>query len=313
MPGRPCVRLRPAYRGAVEASRTISLDRPLDLGSTVLSIVATDPSRRTSGDTLRVAGWFDGRPFQLAMRVRDRALEAEAWGPGADAALDGVPRLVGEYDDPSGFAPTHGALRRLWRANPGMRIGATGRPLETLVVAILAQKVTTAETGRSLRGLVRRLGEQAPGPEGLWLLPPAEVLAGLAYHDFHPLGVERRRAEALVRVARSAPAIERAAAVGAEAFDAVLTGVRGVGPWTSALVRDRALGDPDAVPVGDYHLPNGVAWLLAGEERATDDRMLELLEPYRGHRARVLRLVKLSGIKAPRRGPRRGVRDIRGL
>jgi hypothetical protein len=32
--------------------------------------------------------------------------------------------------------------------------------------------------------------------------------------------------------------------------------------------------------------------------------MLELLEPYRGHRGRVLRLLLAGGIAAPRRGPR---------
>jgi 3-methyladenine DNA glycosylase/8-oxoguanine DNA glycosylase len=96
-------------------------------------------------------------------------------------------------------------------------------------------------------------------------------------------------------------------------MDAELQRVRGIGPWTSALVRDRALGDPDAVPVGDYHLPNGVAWLLAGEPRADDERMLELLEPYAGHRGRVIRLVKVSGTKAPRHGPRSTPRDFRSM
>ena len=79
--------------------------------------------------------------------------------------------------------------------------------------------------------------------------------------------------------------------------------IRGIGPWTSAMVTASALGDADAVPVGDYHLPNTVAWHLAGEERGDDARMLELLEPYAGHRWRVLRLAK-SGGSAPKRGPK---------
>ncbi len=301
------------YCLAMSRSRTVTLERPLDVRATVASIVASDPSRTASGDTLRLAGRFGGEAFQLAIRVGGGTVEAEAWGPAAEAALDGLPRLVGEEDDPSGFEPTHPRLRRLWRSHPGVRIGATDRPLDALVVAILAQKVTTTETGRSLQALARRLGAPAPGPEGLWVLPSADVLGRLAYHDLHPFGVERRRAEVIIRVARAANRIEAAAVVGPERLDGVLTGVRGVGPWTLALVRDRALGDPDAVPVGDYHLPNAVAWLLAGEERASDDRMLELLEPHRGHRGRVLRLVKLSGVKAPRRGPRSTPRDIRGM
>ena len=55
------------------------------------------------------------------------------------------------------------------------------------------------------------------------------------------------------------------------------------------------LGDPDAVPTGDLHLPHEVAWALAGEESADDARMLELLEPFRGHRFRLLRLLLAAG------------------
>jgi len=74
-----------------------------------------------------------------------------------------------------------------------------------------------------------------------------------------------------------------------------------------------ALGDPDAVSVGDYHLPSMVAWALAGEARADDERMLELLEPYRGHRARVVQLLELAGIGPPRRGPRLALHRIAGI
>ena len=286
---------------------------PLDLASTVVSIVSNDPSRRRVGGTLRLAGRFGDAAFQLELHAVPGGVEADAWGGGAVAALDGLPALVGEHDDARGFDPTHKALRHVWRTHPGMRIGATDRPLDALIVAILAQKVTTTETGRSLQALARHHGEPAPGPDGLWVLPTAGTLARMAYHDFHPLGIERRRAETIVRIARSASRIGAAAAEGSERLDATLTALDGIGPWTSALVRDRALGDPDAVPVGDYHLPNAVAWFLAGEPRATDERMLELLEPYTGHRGRVLRLLKLSGVKPPKYGPRSAPRDIRGI
>jgi 3-methyladenine DNA glycosylase/8-oxoguanine DNA glycosylase len=74
----------------------------------------------------------------------------------------------------------------------------------------------------------------------------------------------------------------------------------------------RASGDPDAVSVGDYNLPKAVGWALAG--RIVDDAgMLGLLAPYAGHRYRVTRLVELSGIRPPRRGPRLPVRDYRGF
>ena len=74
-----------------------------------------------------------------------------------------------------------------------------------------------------------------------------------------------------------------------------------------------ALGDPDAVPVGDYHFPHAIAWALAGEARADDDRMLELLEPYRGQRGRVLAAVLGTAGGAPAFGPRRRVVPIARL
>ncbi len=159
---------------------------------------------------------------------------------------------------------------------------------------------------RSRRALARRFGERAPGPREAWLLPPPDRVAEMGYHQFHPLGVERTRATALIRVARALgrwPELAEPSDLAPEAFRARLQAVPGVGPWTTAMVSAVTLGDPDAVPVGDFHLPHTVAWLLAGEPRATDARMLELLEPYAGHRWRVVRLAKAT-TTAPRYGPR---------
>ena len=83
-----------------------------------------------------------------------------------------------------------------------------------------------------------------------------------------------------------------------------LTAIPGVGPWSAAEVALVALGDADAVSLGDFHLPHQVCWALAGVPRGDDDTMLELLEPYRGHRGRVLRLLFEGGVAAPRFGSR---------
>jgi 3-methyladenine DNA glycosylase/8-oxoguanine DNA glycosylase len=136
------------------------------------------------------------------------------------------------------------------------------------------------------------------------------VLAALPYWAYHPLGLERRRADVIRRVASRASWLEAAAALSPSDAMARLRSLDGVGPWTMAETLRTASGDPDAVSVGDYHLPSLVGWALAGERRADDARMLQLLEPYAGQRARVARLLELSGLRTPRRGPRMPARDI---
>lgn len=234
-----------------------------------------------------------------------------AWGPGRDWLLGRAARLRGDLDDVAAFDPSpHPVVARLAHQFPRLRLPRTDSVLEALVPAILEQKVPGAEARRAWRGLARRLGEPAPGPAPL-LLPPSPIrLLETPCYVFHQLGVERKRAEAIHRSARVAHRLEEAVDLGTRELDRRLRSISGVGAWTSAEVRRIALGDADALSVGDYHLPHLVAWALAGEPRADDDRMLELLAPFRGHRARVVRLLEVSGIGAPRRGPRMRLRLI---
>jgi 3-methyladenine DNA glycosylase/8-oxoguanine DNA glycosylase len=129
----------------------------------------------------------------------------------------------------------------------------------------------------------------------------------------HRLGIERRRFGIIQTAAARARRLE--ATVDRDPAEArrLLTTLPGIGPWSAAEVSLVAYGDRDVVSVGDYHLPHQVAWALAGEVRGSDARMLELLEPYRGHRARVIRLLTLGGIQAPRFGPRMRLRRIAAI
>jgi 3-methyladenine DNA glycosylase/8-oxoguanine DNA glycosylase len=181
---------------------------------------------------------------------------------------------------------------------------------EALVPAVLEQKVTTIEAKAGYRALVDALGEPAPGPARLKLPPSPQVLARTPYWAFHRFGVERRRAVVIIEAARSANRVEEITTMDLPSAYRRLEAFPGVGPWTAAKVALIALGDPDAVPVGDYHLPHTVGYALEGTPRSSDERMLELLDPYRGHRARVIRLLMVSGIGAPRFGPRRPLRNI---
>ncbi len=238
----------------------------------------------------------------LAMnRIADTVVEAQAWGPGAEWLLDQTPKLLGADDDVSGFKP-EGELGRLWRKKPFL-MARTDRPWDAIVGAVFGQKVQTFHAKKSRKALARKYGDPAPGPKAGWILPPPETVAEMGYANFHPLNVERKRAEILIRVANELRRIGDLSDRTPAQAQARLQRIRGIGPWTAAMITATSMGDADAVPVGDLHIPNTVAWLLAKEERANDDRMLELLEPYAGHRWRVIRLAKSSG-PAPRRGPR---------
>jgi 3-methyladenine DNA glycosylase/8-oxoguanine DNA glycosylase len=295
--------------------RTLVLTTPIDLGRTL------GPHLRGSGDpTMRLGGRRVIRATRtpegaatLLFEHRGDRIVVEAWGPGSDHALAAAPAHIGVDDDREGFLPGDRLVRDLDRRLPGIRIGRTGAILEALVPAILEQKVTGTEAWRGFRGLIARWGEPAPGPFGLRLQPTPRTLAAIPYHELHPFGIERRRADLIRAVASRAERFEEI--VNLPLADAYrrLTTLPGIGPWTAAEVAVRALGDRDAVSVGDFHLKNLVAFAFTGARKGTDEQMLELLEPYRGHRARVVRLLEASGIRPPPRGPRLAPRSIASI
>jgi 3-methyladenine DNA glycosylase/8-oxoguanine DNA glycosylase len=218
--------------------------------------------------------------------------------------------MAGLQDDPTAFHPEHQVLRDLRRRFSRLRLARTDRILEALIPAILEQKVTGIEARRAWRRLVRATSDPAPGDAGLLLPPDPERVAILPSFRFHAFGVERRRAERIRWLSSRADRIERIGELPPPDARDALRNLPGVGVWTTAEVARLAMGDPDAVSVGDFHLPHLVAWALAGERRGTDERMLELLEPYRGQRARVQALLEAGGITAPRFGPRMEIRAI---
>lgn len=295
---------------------TLRLPFELDLGLS-LGVSWAGPGdtryRPANGVALRATRTPAG-PATLRITARGgNTFELEAWGPGAECAIDDAPNLLGASDDPAALVPRHPLISELVRRRPGLRMIRTGNVFEALVPAIIGQKVTGFESANSYRVLLRRYGEPAPGPPGLIVPPPPEVLAREPYWRFHRLGLEQRRADVIRRAAAIAASLERALTVDAGELRRRLLAVPGIGPWTAAETIRIATGDPDAVSVGDYNVPNLVSWALAGEARGSDERMLELLEPYAGQRARVVLLLELSGLRAPRFGPRMAARSIAAI
>ncbi len=238
----------------------------------------------------------------------------QAWGPGAGWLLDSVPAQLGFHDDRSGFTARHPEVAALVLRYEGLRVGRTGRVFEALVPAVLEQKVVGREAHRAWRFLLGAYGQAAPGPApaGMRVFPAARAWARIPSWDWHRAGVEGVRARTILAAAAVAARLEEVSRLDPAEADRRLRSIAGIGPWTSAEVRQRAAGDPDAVSVGDYHLPRVVGWTLA--RRITDDDgMLELLAPYAGHRYRVTRLIELGGSHPPRRGPRMPVRDYRAF
>jgi 3-methyladenine DNA glycosylase/8-oxoguanine DNA glycosylase len=303
-------------------TRTLPLDVPLDLRAVLGALVrgTGDPTIRVgAGAAIRASATPEG-PGTIDLRLQGASILASAWGPGAAWLLDGLPALLGLDDDDTGFDPSlHPVVAGLARRLGRVRLGRTGAIWEALLPAMLEQRITGTEAWRNYRRLVRAHGTPAPGPHGLLIAPTPAVVAGLPSWTLTGLGIEPRRGALLRRIAREAPRLEafvRASrgpgggGAGSAELAAALRARSGIGPWTAAEVTLRALGDPDAVSVADAHLSNVVAFALTGAPRGTDERMLELLAPWAGHRARVIRLLERSGITPPRYGPRVAPRDI---
>ncbi|MGB0190498.1 MAG: DNA-3-methyladenine glycosylase family protein, partial [Nocardioides sp.] len=204
------------------------------------------------------------------------------------------------------FEPRHPVLEEARRRHPHLRTGRTGLVMEALVPAIIEQKVTGQEAFAGFRMLVHRFGERAPGPGRemrLWVQPDAATLRTIPSWEWLRMHVDHARSRTIVTVARVADSVERLAGLDGEEAERRLRSLPGVGEWTSAEVRQRALGDPDAVSFGDYHVAKDVGWALTGTP-FDDEEMRAYLEPWRPHRGRVPLLIGVAGLHRPRRGPR---------
>lgn len=292
----------------ISIERIVVSDRPLDLGGTVGSLRhgAGDPSCR-----VRAGVWWFGQatpegPATLALRMRGEECVATAWGPGARWSLDRVPDLIGERDDDSGFVAHHDLAREGQRARRGWRVARSCLVLQSLVPAIIEQRVTGKEAFASHARLIRRFGTPAPGPgadEGLMVPPAPREWARIPSWEWITAGVDGGRAAAAVNASQRAGRLEGCVELTLEEAHRRLRALPGVGEWTVAEVAQRSLGDPDSPSFGDYHMAKNLTWALTGQI-AGDEEARELLAPYAGHRYRAQVFITAAAGMRPRRGPR---------
>lgn len=305
----------------VVAERVWDAGRPVDVRSTL------GPLRRGAGDPAHrfdAEGWFwlaaatPSGAGTLAVRAVDATrVVGRAWGDGAAWLLDRLPLLLGARDGDA-WANLDlcdwPRLRDVLRRRPGLRLSSTGLVMDALVPAVLEQRVTGGQARSAWRGLLVRYGTPAPGPVPDLRVPPSgTALLAVPSWEWHRLGVDGQRLRAVRAVATVEPRMQECVGMDDAAALARLRAVPGVGVWTAAETAQRALGHPDAVSVGDFHLADLVVGFFTGRARGSDEQMLELLEPWLGQRHRVVRLIELSGVAKPRFGPRYAPLDTRAM
>jgi 3-methyladenine DNA glycosylase/8-oxoguanine DNA glycosylase len=268
-----------------------------------------------SGGVWRTTTTPDG-PATVRIRTSGGTVAVAAWGPGAAWAGAAVPGWLGASDRPEGFDPSaHPLVAELHRRAGWLRLSRTGRTWDALVPAVLEQKVTGVEAFRVWRELLRLAGEPAPGPApaGMRVLPSPRRVLEVTDWEWHRCGLDGARRRTLRAVASVAARLEPEPEDDSAGLQRRLRSVPGVGVWTAAEVVQRTLGCPDTVSVGDFHLRNVVGWALTGKRETSDEEMLALLEPWRGHRQRVVRLLLTGGGRRPRRGPRTAPTNYRPI
>ena len=288
-------------RGALDLLRTLRLHRfgPLD---------PTMVIRR--GELWRAVRLPEGPATLHVRRLDPTMVRVRTWGPGAEALFAAAPELLGLHDAPERFAPGDPIVEKLLTAQRGVRVPRMPDPLLFVVKTILEQRVRWKDAASAFRGLLSKFGEPAPGPSppgverGLRVLPPPRTLGKIPLYELAALGVEQRRARVVLAVCRSHRRIQELRDMPIPDAEARLRAFPGVGPWTAGMVCGYALGHVDAAPTGDLDLPHVVSWALTREPRGSDERMLELLEPFRPHRWRVIRALMEGDHFPPRTGPR---------
>jgi 3-methyladenine DNA glycosylase/8-oxoguanine DNA glycosylase len=272
-----------------------------------LRLGSNDPSMFQRPGELHVA--LHTPDGAAVLRLVDGAeLTAQAWGPGAERAIERAPDWLGLNDSPVTLGHLHPAVRELERRFPGLRLARRGRVFDGLLRVIPQQLVAWKDATVFWRRLVQQFGTELPGPIPLVLPPSPDAVRAQSQAALQSTGMLPKMARCMIDCARRAKRLDGLAETSLDEFVRLVQVLPGVGPWSAGQLAGFHLAHPDAVIVGDYGMPHSIGYALTGRERSNDAEMLELLEPFRPHRFRVVRLIMHAGIMPPRRGPRGDLR-----
>ncbi len=257
-----------------------------------LAMLAGDPTIRLERNAMTRSTITPEGPGAIQARWQPDSGEVilTAWGDGASWLLDNGSDLLGASDDATSFAPTDPIVRRLWARFRGDRVARTGTLWHDIAWIIVQQRVHRRDAAMQWRTLVQGMGTPIDGVEGLLAPPDSARVARTHPTEFRRYGIDSQRAQALVNVAVVATRLQSFVDGPVEEARSPLISISGIGPWTVSCLSAFTWGDPDTVIVGDSGIPSLLSSTLVGERRANDERMLELLEPYRPHRYRILKL-----------------------
>lgn len=251
-----------------------------------------DPTARFEGSAfIKVHEDEHGRVVRHTIDRAPSGITIEVAGEGAASLLDVWRAQFPVEDGHDAFVAVHPTLQRLVRALPGLRLLGVPWRLDVAVGAVLQQRVAFVDAARAFRQVALKwgthdaLGVAFPGPRRL---------ASISTAQLQSIGIDAQRARAIHLLAREEvrsgflrrpddpPRVRQR-----------LLSIPGIGPWTTEMILGFGFGfgDRDALPLGDVHLPSLVASTLGGRTHGTDADMIELLQPYRGHRFRVVRLL----------------------
>lgn len=251
-------------------------------------------SRTPEGPVTMVA-WTDARAAGPGVEIGAAGLRVQValYGPGARWVVPRLRAVLG-LDDEANFTPSHPRLASARAAFRSTRLVHALSLPELHAILILQQRITFAEAARSWRRMIELHAERAPGPIPLCVPPGPEEWLALRQPRARELGIDAHRWRALQHAARAAAEVT-ARSYDRERLQELTRRLPGTGPWTTGLLLGLGTADADAIVLGDVHLPHDLSALLTDVPVGSDDEMIRLLEPFRPHRFRVVRVLLGSG------------------